>query len=262
MRGVIIENGIELRVEVPGDSFVQGDSVACSLTLKNHSPNPVDLTHLHLNLALGVHKHVKAKDPKGLMPLLGGILTTPEAPNYSPPKTLSAGETLTLRTTFELPQNAAVTEKNQSIYLVFGLQDLTIEGARSSGQLPLTVTPHRYVEEVFRTLEMVFSFVPKALSWRDDFTITKYSPPSKRELTLVEELLLGVKRDGDNLHLRFSFKVRKFETATLGVSVKKGKSEIHVTLTPDEFLFGGGHINQERLDAVIASAIKEVETGI
>lgn len=259
MRGVLIDSGVELRLEVTGDSFSQGAIVPCSLSLKNHSPAAIALEHLHLNLAHGTHKLVKAKDPKGCVTTIKGALISADG---ELPRELPPGASLSLSTQFTLPDNALITEKNQSLYLIFGLQNLDDGASRSSGQLPLTVTPHRYVEEVFRTLEMVFSFVPKGLSWKEDYTITKFSPPSKRELTLVEELLLGVKREGDNLHLRFAFKVRKFETATLGVAVKKGKTEIDVVLPPDEYLFGGEHINQDRLDAAIGAAIKEVETGI
>jgi hypothetical protein len=250
MRGVIIENGLELKLEVPGDGFIQGESVACSLTVKNHTSSPMSLAHLSLRLAQGTLKLVKAKDPKAFQEVALATLGSPEE--------IGAGSTAQFSYTFQLQENCLVTEKNQSLFLIYGSQS----DGNTGGQLPLSVTPHTYIVEVFRTLEMVYSFVPKGISWKDGYTIMKFTPPNNRDLMLVEELNLGVVRDGGNLRTRYSFKVKKFDTGGAGVAVKKGKTEFEYTLTPDQYLFGGGFINQESVEASINTALKEVSTGL
>jgi hypothetical protein len=250
MRGVIIENGLELRLEVPGEGFVQGDSVPCTLTVKNHSSSPTSLANLTLTLAQGTLKLVKAKDSKAFQEVALASLNAPEE--------IQASSTAQFQYTFQLSENCLVSEKNQSLFLIYGSQP----GGNSAGQLPLSVTPHTYIVEVFRTLEMVYSFVPKGITWKEGYTIMKFTPPNNRDLMLVEELNLGVIRDGENLRTRYSFKVKKFDTGGSGVAVKKGKTEFEYSLTPNDYLFGGGFINQESLEASINAALKEVSTGL
>lgn len=250
MRGVIIENGLELRLEVPGEGFVQGDVVPCTITVKNHSSSPASLSNLSLMLAQGTLKLVKAKDPKAFHEVARATLNAPDE--------IGVGATAQYQHTFQLSDNCLVSEKNQSLFLIYGSQ----AGGNSAGQLPLTVTPHNYLVEVFRTLEMVYSFVPKGISWKDEYTIMKFTPPNTRDLMLVEELNLGVVRENGNLRTRYSFKVKKFDTGGAGVAVKKGKTEFEYTLTPDQYLFGGGFINQESLEGSINQALKEVSTGL
>jgi hypothetical protein len=249
MKGVIIESGLEISVTVPSDSYAQGDTVRCTLTVKNRSTNTVTLPPLLLQIAVGIHKKVKGREAGAFEVLASAPLAFPN--NLAPSSSVEALWEHTLA------QNAVISEKTQSLYLLFG------SGSTSppAGQLPLSITPHRHLEEVIRTMEMVFQFTPKGIAWKDGAVIVKYKPPSSREYTLVEELSLGLSRSEGNLVMRYRFKVKKFESSEIGVQIKKGMADFERILAPQDYLFGGDYFNQDRVEGSVSEALKKVQTG-
>jgi hypothetical protein len=249
MRGVLIQKPLEFRLEVPIESATQGDSVPCSVTVKNHGGEPVALSQLSLELALGNLKKVKAKADDAFEGLMqaeldrGSVLTPCGEASFS--------------WTFTLERNAPISDKNQSPYLLYGNSD-----ARGQlGQLPLTVKMHPHYKAIFDTCETVLSLINKGESWKGGYTSVKYKAPDLRKFSLVDEIVIGVRFVEDSLEVVYSFKIKKLEATATNLNFKKGKAEVVQTWTSQEYLFGGGFIRQEFIEKMLEEAFSVVATG-
>jgi len=116
---------------------------------------------------------------------------------------------------------------------------------------------------IFDTMTTVFNFLNKGESHKNGRTTAKLKAPDSRRLSLVDELALSAWfDDADALMLHFHFSVKKFEHSASSVNVKKGKVEASLKLEPTEYLFGGGFIRQEFVEARIENALSEVSSGL
>jgi hypothetical protein len=249
MRGVTIQNQLELKLECPIDFATQGDRVPCSLTVKNHGSEPVPLAQLSLELALGNLKKVKAKDADAFESLAEAELDRSLV--------VAPGAHVTVSWEFALDRNAPISEKNQTPFLLYGNSDTKT----SLGQLQLTVKAHPHYRAIFDTCETVFSLINKGESWKDGYTNVKYKAPDLRKFSLVDEIVVGVRFVEDSLEVVYSFKVKKLEATSTNLNFKKGKAEVVQTWGPQEYLFGGGFIRQEFIERMLDEAFSVVATG-
>jgi len=249
MRGIHIQSPLEFRLEVTGDTFVQGAEVPCRLTVKNHGQSAASVHDLALELALGSLKKAKAKEDTAFEVIAPGEV---ERGCEVPP-----GGELSFLHTFLLDRNAPISDKAQSPFLLYG------SGASSAAlaQLPLMVAPHPHVRSLFDSMMTVYSFTPKGETWKAGWTTTKLKAPDARRFSLVEELNLSCRFEGESLEVRFVFSVKKFDGFTAKVGVTKGKSEVTQRWNPSEYLFGGGFMRQEYVEKMVEEALGTVMTG-
>ena len=250
MRGVFIQDGLEFRLEVTGDDFFQGNAVPCLVSVKSHSDSSRTLSDLRLYLALGNLKKVRAKAQDSF-----DLISCAE---YPPTVELAAGEQKSFSWNFQLDQNCAISDKNQSPYLLYG----NSSDASAVGQLPLTVQIHPYIQAIFGTLETVFQFVLKGNSSKGGWTTTKFKPPTARRFSFVEELNLSCHFDNEALQLKYLFNVKKFNSTEVGVNVTKGKTEVEQRYEASQYLFAGKFVNQEFLEGSINDALAVVSSGL
>jgi hypothetical protein len=249
MRGLFLQQPLEFRLNVTGDSFSQGAQIPCSLTVKNHGETPVHLQDLTLTLALGNLKKIKGRDEGAFE-----ILQTADLD-----KTIQVppGSEVSLPHTFSLDANAPITDKNQSPYLLYG----NSTEVRGLGQLLVTVAVHPHIRTIFDTMTTVFNFINKGESSKGGAAIGKFKAPDSRRFSLVDELNLSASFTPEGLDLQFAFAVRKFDHGTSKVAVKKGKLEVRKSLASADYLFGGGFVRQEYIEQIIKSALAEVSSG-
>jgi hypothetical protein len=251
MRSIFIQHPLEYRLEVQGDFFAQGASVPCLLTVKNHSQTATPLKQLILELSLGALKKVKTKE--------SDAFTTIERFNLGDEVQIAPAAQISFESVITLSSNAPITDKNATLYLQYG----DPHSSAGLGQLLLTVHPHAHVRHIFDTMTTVFNFINKGESHKDKHTIAKLKAPDSRRFSLVEELQLSVNFEDDNaLILRFLFTVKKFDHSSAKVNVKKGKVDVTRRLEPDQYLFGGGFMRQEFVEAEIEVALAEVSSGL
>lgn len=248
MRGITIQSPLEFRLEVLGDSFVQGAQVPCKLSVKNHGTTPAVLGDLSLILAVGNLKKVKAKDAAAFEPLVSaeverGIEVAP-------------GAECSHDHTFQLDRNVAITDKTQSPYLLYG----NSAEPQQLGQLLVTVTPHPHIRSVFDSMTTVFSFINKGETSKGGWATAKLKAPDSRRLATLEELNLSCHFDGDALEVRYAFSVKKFEGVAVMMEVKKGKREVVQRWEPSEYLFGGGFVRQEFVERSVEQALEPVSS--
>jgi hypothetical protein len=250
MRGVFIQQPFEFRLEIQGDCFVQGTSVPCVLSAKNHGDSPAILDTPKLMLTTANLKKVKAKDVSGFEAVV--------APELERGVEVAAKGEYAFKHSFELDINSAISDKSQSPYVLYG-NSSDIAGL---GQLMLTVSPHPHLRSIFDTMTSMFSFVAKGETWKDGWTCARFKPPESRRMSFVDELTLSVSQLNDSLELRFVFSVKKFDTSLTKVDVKKGKAEVRQSWPRSEYLFGGDFLNQQYAEKMIDSALAEVSSGL
>lgn len=249
MKGVFIHNQLEYRIETKGDVFLQGDQLAGAISVKNHSGNAQSLNGLFLELACADMKKVKERSPDAFTPIASADLGSLGE--------VAAQKQVTFSFNFSLDKNCVVTEKNQALHLLYGN---TTTGAR--GQALLTIEPHPHFRALVRTLESPHQFDLKGFRSADGWVIAKLKPPEVKKFTLVSELNLGARFEGEALLLRYLFNVKKFEAGVSSLGVKKGKKEIEQRLERADYLFPGEIFNHDFLDGKIAEALAEVAVEI
>lgn len=251
MRGVNIQQPYEFRLEVQGDDFVQGQSVPCVLTVKNRSGAPSTLQTPALLLAVGNLKKVKAKDADAFE-----VLARAECERGIE---IPGDGQSSFEHSFALDTNAVITDKSQSLFLLYGNSEQPAELA----QLLLTVKVHPHVQAIFDTFTTVFSFISKGeSSKKDGWTCIKLKAPDSRRMSLVEELNFAVRSENGELKVKYLFNVKRFDTSMSSVNVKKGKVEVEQTWSAQDYLFGGGFVRQEYVEKMIDAGLAEVSSGL
>jgi hypothetical protein len=250
MRGVFFNHPLEYRLETPSEDLYQGDTIRGSLTVKNHSTEPVDVAQLCVKLSLGDTKKVKAKASDAFEELRTATI--------EPSLRLNPLESAMRDWTIETDRNCPIVDRGQSPYLLYG----DASSAQTLGQLPLSVNPHKYVQAVIDTMETVFNFTSRGASWKGGQLIAKLKTPDSRRLSLVEELNLGFRFEGEDLEVSYLFKVKRFDTsAVTKVDVKKGKVEVVQRWKCSDYTFGEGFVHQEFVERSINEALEAVATG-
>jgi hypothetical protein len=130
------------------------------------------------------------------------------------------------------------------------------------GPLPFAVKPHRYIQKAITIFESPFQFVPKSQKSVNGWVEVKMKPPTARRLVLVDELLMSFRFDKDVLELKYTFKVKSFDTSASTVNVKKEKTVVEQRLEPKQYLLTEEHLNHEVLESKIQEALDVVSTGL
>lgn len=247
MKGIFIHDQIEFRLEVAGDEFHQGDTLQCTISAKNHSASTRNVSGLRLELVLADLPKVRQKAENAFESLVAADLPAPGE--------IAPQEVRSYQCSFPLEKNAPISDKSRSLCFIFGTPDV-IE------YLPAAILPHRHFRQIFLIMESAFQFVLRGQKSAEGWITGKFKPPSSRRLSLVDELLLCLRFEGDGLALKYVFKVKRFEATVATVGVKKGKSEVNQLLEENEYLLSKEHINHDALQARIEEALSTVATAL
>lgn len=242
MRGVFLQQQLEFRLSVDGENFKQGDTLPCMLTIHNHTDVIQDIGNLKLCLALGDIKKVRGK--------LADAFTVLEEATLVAGSEIKAGEELQFEWECKLDKNAVVTDKSQSLYLLFG----NSQNINTLGQLLVTVQPHPVIESIITTLSSAFQFVAKSYKSSKNGLAIKIAPSSATRFAMLDLLTLNVKIEGDTLQMKYVFDLKKFEATALSLAV--GKNKITVQQTLDNYI-QDGYINHSYIESKIEDAFKE-----
>jgi hypothetical protein len=250
MRGVFFNQPLEFRLEVPSHDLYQGDTVQGTLSVKNHGTELLKVCDLRVKLSLGDAKKVKAKAEDAFEDIFSA--------DIEPEVELMPQATATRNWTLVLDRNCPIADRTQSPYLLYGNSSLS----SLLGQLPLTVKPHKHVQAIIDTMETVFNFTNKGVSSKDGHVVAKLKAPDSRRLSLLEELQLGFRFEGETLAVSYLFKIKRFDTSmTTKVDIKKGKVEVSQFWKSSAYVFGEGFIQQEFVERSINEALEAVATG-
>lgn len=226
MKGVFLQQQLEFALEVNSE-FHQGDNLSCKLTIKNHSSDSQELKFLALHLVTGDLKKVKQKVAGAFIPISSAELPTDV--------TIANGEKKEFLWDVQLDRNCVVTDKAQTIFFLFG----NSANLDVLGQLPLNIEPHPDVLEILSVFESELQFVVKGKKTSKNWTNIKISPSSAAKYTMLEQLTLSTHFEGDNLELKYTFDMKKFEATSSTLGVGKTKNTTQQTLSPQDYKKSG-----------------------
>lgn len=247
MRSIFIHEQVEFRAEVVNDNLRQGDKSPLNFILKNRGANPKVIEGALLALAVGdAQGKAEGKDFDILktFPLASSVSLAPSAEH---------------KQSFELlvDKNACVSSKGDSLFLRFGTGPTAVQHA------PLQIGPHLTIEAIHNLLESNFQFTKKAIKSSKEYVEVKFKPSSAQRFAMVEELNLGTRFDNTTLKLRFVFKVKRFQGVdATSVKVGKAKVEVERSISENEYLIDGVHLNDQAVESCLESALKEVASEL
>jgi hypothetical protein len=199
MKGMSFQNGVEFKVVIEGESWSQGDEIRGKIESKPLSP-------VQVYLAEGNDKKVKAKSADAFIVLQE--LTSPKAP---------------FDWKFPLNLDARISDKSGSLYLLYGNQ----ENLDKLGQLRLDILPHIHLKDLIDLCTMHFRFALKSIGFaKSGDTEIKLGPPSNKEWTFLEELVIHAKLNESTLQTRFQFHRKEIDGTKGGLVTKSVKREI------------------------------------
>jgi len=250
MKGVFFQQQVEYGLEVAGEEWRQGDPLSCVLRVKNHGSAAKSLSGVSLSLAVGNLKKIKQKAEDAF--------TTIAAADLSISSEIEPQQDLSFDWTFKIDNNFSIADKASSPYILFGPAD----GEESNGQLPVALQPHPHIQVLHRILETTFRFVLKQQRSAKGWVEAKFKPSSAPRFSTLEHLMLYSRFDGDDLVLRYVFHVKRLAATASSVGLQKSKVETKQQLDSARYLFPGGIVNHDPLEAAIEEAIAAAQLGL
>jgi len=250
MKGLFVAKPLLFNLEIPGDDFCQGDNLITTLTVTNSSAQALEPLPVTLDLCCADLKKLKARD--------AAALSVVQSSNGFKISALAAQSAEKFNFTFSLDRNCVVSDKADSLCFQYG------SGALPNGltQLPVTVKPHRHIQNIITVFESPLQFIPRSYRTKNGWVEYKLKPPSSRELAQLEELTIAFSFAADALKLRYDFKIKSFDTSTTKGSIKKTKSSFEQTISASEYLLTEHHLNISFLEGKISEALQSVASGI
>lgn len=251
MRAMFLHQSVEYRLEIPGDSWVQGDQVSGTLSVKNRGASVVQLEEITFAIACGQLKKVAKKEPDAFSDLQ-------QIPLSNAATGLSTDCESISEWSLQLSNNCVVSDKTQTLYL------LVFKGSEQQpiGSLPLSVTPHPFVKEFYDLFESSFSFVLKSVKSKKGGVEAKLTPPSSRKFPTLEYLLLLSSFEEDQLRLRYSFRVKKMEATATTLGIKRGENKVEQQLALEKIAQSGAYVDHRLIEHAIETALDPVTSRL
>lgn len=247
MKGTLFQKPLELTLNIDGETWKQGEEIIGTLTVKNHGNDNVDLSMTGVTLAIGDGKKIKAKHEKAFV--------IQDQALFGEDIQLASNEQKVLDCSFKLSKDSAITQKADGPYIVFGDSSNLLEGEL----LQLQVMPIASITNFLEVFGNFFRFKTKTLKNKKGYIEAKMEAPGSKEYGAIEQLMLLMKMDGENLELKYTFKVQKLAYQTAGVEAKSEKVELNQTLTPRQYKIYGDAPNQDGMMKAIEEILREVK---
>lgn len=247
MKGTVILKPLEYSIEAIGEKWHQGDKLKGVLKIKNHSSEKIELPLLKVAICEGLYKKIKAKDAKGWNTIAENIL--------SEGMTINPAEEKEYTFEFKLNENCSVTDKNGSLYLAFFDKDEKIP----AGHIELVIEPKVVIQQILQILESFLRFKVKEIKNVKGMVEVKLVPPTSRELSNVDGLLLSLSEVEKNLTLKYFFNLRVLNLAGTTMQSEKTTKEMEQKFNSKQYLIYDS-INQDFITASVQEILNGVKT--
>lgn len=202
MKGVSFQNGIEFKISIDGESWVQGGVL--NGKLESVVRNGGASAPLYIFLANGIDKKIKQKTVGAFQ-----ILERKTA------------ETGPIDWSFDLLSDARISDKTGSLYIAYG----GCEILETLGQLKLNILPHPYIQDVFSLMNTNYRFVLKGILYaKNGMVEASFEAPATKDWASLEELIL-LMRVKENVACNFQFYRKVVDATKGGLSSKIMKRE-------------------------------------
>lgn len=250
MKSTIILKPLEYSIVATGQSWRQGEKIKGVLQIKNHSAESVEISLLEISLVIGNFKKIKTKDKKAWELLSEAQL--------SQKLSLKAAEEKEFLWEFTLPEDCPITDKNGSVYLTFFDKEKSKEDFWPAGQLELVIEPKLIITQFLSIMESFIRFKVVQKKFSKGMVETKLNPPTSKDLSHVESLLLRIKEVNKTLELEYIFTMNVFETVAGNVMTQKKIRQIDQKLFAKEYCSSPDYADQDFIIKKINEVIKEI----
>jgi hypothetical protein len=231
MKGFTVQNGNEIRLEIEGERWFQGDSVKMRLDAKKEA-------HLFLGLAVGTEKKIKAKSEDAFQ-----ILESSEM------------NALSLSKEFQLPVDARITDKSGSLYAIYGIGN----PPATLASLRLQVDPHPHIRDLVEVLTHHYRFTAKTfvMGKKQEVEI-KLEPSGAKEWASLESLTLLARLDGSKLHLKFQFQRKEINAMKTALTAQSVTRTLEKAFGLNEIIHDfNQRLNKEKMILAMDALIEE-----
>ncbi len=231
MKGFSVQNGVELRIEIIGEAWSQGEPVRVRLEAKKEST-------LFLELADGSEKKIRAKATDAF-------------------KTLSRiqGTGTLLETTFELPLDCRISDKSGSLHVLYGVGNPPAQPA----SLRLTVNPNPHLKDLGEVLTHHYRFTLKSVSMGKKSDVEmKFEPSGGKEWASLESLTVSARLLKTELQLKFFFQRKEINALKSALTAQSVKRTIEKNFPLKDILHDfNQRLNKENVTAGLDSIFEE-----
>lgn len=243
MKGTFFSKPLEWNIETTGESWQQGDTLKGVLKVKNHGAEKANLADMGVALSYADIKKVHSRAEGALKPEVKETFKNTE---------LGAGESAEVEFSFPISANSPVTDKKASYYLGFGRNF-------SESNLQVKVEPKALFMKVIGLMDTFQRFKLKEFKGTKKGVEFKLIPPTSRDMANIESLLLTFSMEGENLHLKFDFQVKKLDHSSVTSKISKESLTIEKILSQKEYSLGRDMINQDQLLKNVEAVLSEVK---
>lgn len=244
MKGTLFQKPLEFNLEIPGESWSQGNAIAGTLTVRNHGAESVVLNNHGVALAVGNMKKVKARDEAAF---------AIKDENKFSSVSVNAGAETRLPFSFTLENNGPITDKTQSPYIVYGNLE------NREGNLQLTVEPSKTFKPLLDVLDVFFRFKLKDRKHAKDSVEFKMISPDAKDFKALDTMSLKMKETAEGgIEMKIQFQLKNVGITDGNVAVKKSKITKDLKLTAKDFMFGKDSPNQEAIRKIFQGLFEEV----
>ena len=245
MKSTTILKPLEYTITALGEKWHQGDTIHGTLNITNHSSEPMELPMLKITLMMGSYKKIKAKH-EGAFSLLQEI-SLAETLRIEP---LATKE---LSFSFKLLEDSMVTDKNSSLYLAFSGNINNLY----AGYLELLILPKIVMLQFIEILVNFLRFKIVQTRFHNGMVEIKLNPPSSREFSHIETLVIRMKEIQSTLELEYIFNLQVLESVAGNFQATKKTKSVEQKLLSKDYLIYGQSPNHEFIKNNISQIIKE-----
>ncbi|MFA6238010.1 MAG: hypothetical protein WC635_11820 [Bacteriovorax sp.] len=250
MKGTVFLKPLEYNIEALGEKWRQGDKIKGTLKVKNHGPDKMVLPFLKVSLSSGNYKKIKAKDKKTweivFEKTLGESIT------------VDASCEVEFSFEFTLPEDCRTTDKDGSLYLVF-VDNVNKADSWPAGHIELIILPKLVLEQILQILENFIRFKISQTKYSKGMVEVKLSPPTSRELSHVDSLILRIKEVDKTLNIEYLFNLRVLDMAGGTMTAEKKTKQFEQNFSSKQYTIYGDSINQDFIIESINSILKDVK---
>jgi hypothetical protein len=248
MKATVILKPLEFTLEAVGEKWHQGETLRGNLKIKNHSDEEIKIERLKSALYQGNYKKIKAHDLKGW--------TLVEEKVLEDKLTIVAAEEKNYSFEFNLNESSVITDKNGSLYLAFFDKDEKIP----TGHIELVVEPKVVIKQVLQIYENFLRFKVKEIKFDKGLVEVKLIPPSSRELSNIDGVLLSISEIDKNLTLKYTFNYRALDLSSPTMQVEKKTKTVEEKFSSKQYLIYGDSINQDFIVEAAQTVLNTVKT--
>jgi len=250
VKGTLFQRPLELKLNIEGENWRQGAVVSGVLTFKNHGQDPLPLAGFGVCLAQGHLKSVRLNAANAFRVL--SFVPAELKDSLEPHQEISVPWTL------PLDGDCAISDATSSLFVLYGRG----QDPAQLGALQLLIEPAEIIDEIVKTLGIIFRFSVKTRKAGKDGVEIKFTPPDAPSFRMLEQLVLSFRVDAGAIHLKYVFQVKKIEATAASFDISKAKKEFEQTLQVADLRLPSGRPNYGFMESALREVVSHVDTKV